>query len=127
MKPERLTPQEEKAMRHIWDLGEATVKEVLAAYGEPRPPYTTVASVVKNLEGKGFLAARRIGPTYLYRPLVARTDYRRRCLGSMVKDYFDNSYKELVSSFAREQKISAAELKEILRLIENEDSGSERR
>ena len=122
MRTEQLTPQEEKAMRLMWNLQEATVKDVVAAYGKQRPPYTTVASVLKNLEHKGFLASQRIGTTYLYRPAVARTDYRRRCLGNMVQAYFDNSYKELVSCFVREQKISASELKEILQMIETSAS-----
>ena len=82
-------------------------------------PYTTVASTVKNLERKGYLSSRLIGNAYLYKPAVSEEDYKKKFMGSVVKEYFDNSYKELVSFFVEQKKLSAKELKEIIDLIEN--------
>lgn len=118
MQLEKLTTQEEKAMKRLWKLGDGTVKDMLAGYEEPVPPYTTLASIVKNLERKGYVKARRVGNTYLYFPLISQADYTSASVGQMVHGYFKNSYKELVSFFVREQKISAEELKEVLRMIE---------
>lgn len=115
---ERLTFQEEEAMRRLWALGDGTVKDLLAGYDEPRPPYTTLASVVKNLERKGYVKARRVGNTYLYRPLREEKDYKRWSLARMVDDYFGHSYKELVSFFVEEKALSADELREMLDMIE---------
>ena len=67
---ENLTPQEEEAMLIIWHLGKGFVKDFLEQYPEPRLPYTTLASTVKNLERKGYLTSRRYGNTYEYTPLV---------------------------------------------------------
>ena len=81
-------------------------------------PYTTAASIVKNLEKKGYLQSRLIGNTYLYRPAVTEEEYKKKFMGNVVKEYFDNSYKELVNFFVEQKKLSAKELKEIIQLIE---------
>lgn len=117
---EKLTRQEEEVMLIVWKVQEGAVKDFLLRMEEPRPPYTTLASVVKNLEKKGFVTGRRYGNTYVYKPVVAEKDYKDKFMSGVVRDYFANSYKELVAFFAREQKISAQELKEIIGLIEKE-------
>lgn len=106
-------------MRVFWELHGGFIKDVLEQLPEPRPPYTTLASTVRNLERKGYLSAEKLGNTFRFTPAIGAEEYRKRFLGTFVGDYFRDSYKELVSFFAREQKISAEELKEIVRLIEN--------
>jgi BlaI family penicillinase repressor len=115
---EKLTPQEEQAMQAVWKTGEGNVKMFLENIPEPKPPYTTLASTVKNLEKKGYLSSRLLGNAYLYKPAVEEEQYKKKFMGSVVKDYFDNSYKELVSFFVEQKKLSAKELKEIIGMIE---------
>ena len=115
---EKLTFQEEEVMLIVWRLGEGVIKDFIQEMDEPRPPYTTVASIVKNLERKGFVTARRYGNTYVYTPAVDENDYKNRFLSGVVRNYFADSYKEMVTFFAEKQKIWAEELKEIVRLIE---------
>jgi len=115
---EKLTIQEEEVMRLIWDLGPCFVKDIVAKYDEPKPPYTTVASVVKNLERKKYIKPKRHGNTYEYTPLIEQGEYKRTFMSGVVTNYFANSYKELVSFFAKDQKISADELKDIIDMIE---------
>ncbi len=105
-------------MRVFWELDGGFIKDVLERLPEPRPPYTTLASTVRNLERKGYLKAEKLGNTFRFTPAIVAEEYRKRFLGTFVGDYFRNSYKELVSFFAQEQKISAEELREIVRLIE---------
>ena len=121
---DKLTLQEEKAMLVMWEIAPCCVKDMLNCYEEPRPPYTTLASIVKNLERKGYVKARRVGNTYDYTPLIEQSEYKRTFVGGMVRNYFKNSYKEMVSFFAREEKISAKELQEIIRLIEKEEENN---
>ncbi|QRR00221.1 BlaI/MecI/CopY family transcriptional regulator [Dyadobacter sandarakinus] len=116
---EKLTAQEEEAMLAVWKSGEGHVKTFMAAMEPPVPAYTTVASTVKNLEKKGYLQSRLIGNTYLYAPVVTEEAYKQKFMGNVVKDYFANSYKDLVSFFVEKNKISADELKEIIRMIED--------
>lgn len=115
---EKLTPQEEEAMKAVWDTGEGSVKTFLESMPDPKPPYTTLASTIKNLERKGYLESRLVGNLYLYKAVIAESDYKKNYLGQMVKSYFDNSYKELVSFFVDQKKLSAEELREIIDMIE---------
>ena len=115
---EKLTNQEEKVMLLIWGKGEGTIREYHATSGEPLMPYTTFASIVKNLQRKGYLKMRRIGTTYLCRPQIIAEEYKRHFMSGFIHNYFQNSYKEMVSFFAQEEKLSAEDLEDILKIIE---------
>lgn len=115
---EKLTIQEEEVMIYIWELQNCFVKDIVAKFSQPIPPYTTVASIVKNLERKRYVAAKRVGNTYQYTPIIRENEYKRHFMSGVVRDYFENSYKEMVSFFAKDQKISTNELKEIIHMIE---------
>ncbi|HEX8426579.1 BlaI/MecI/CopY family transcriptional regulator [Hymenobacter sp.] len=117
---ERLTEPEEEAMQVLWQLNGGFIKEVLELLPEPRPPYTTLASKVRNLERKGYLSSEKLGNTYRFTPAIAAEDYRKQTMNTLVGNYFRNSYKDLVSFFAQEQHISAEELKDIINMIENQ-------
>lgn len=106
-------------MLHIWQLNECAIKDVVEQLEEPKQPYTTVASIFNKLEQKGYLMKRRFGNVKVFKPLISESSYKRHFLSGVVESYFDNSYKELVSFFAKEQKITTEELGEIIRLIEN--------
>ncbi len=115
---EKLTPPEENIMLQVWQLGECAIKDVHEKLQEPKLPYTTVASVFNNLENKGYLNKSYSGIIKVFTPKISEAAYKRHFLSGVVKSYFDNSYKELVSFFAKEHKISTEELEEIIRLIE---------
>ena len=114
---ERLTHTEEELMQAVWRTGEGNVKAFMEKLDEPAP-YTTVASTIKNLEKKGYLQSRLLGNAYLYKPVISEEEYKKKFMGNVVKEYFDNSYKELVNFFVEQKKLSARELKEIINLIE---------
>ncbi|MGM9507976.1 BlaI/MecI/CopY family transcriptional regulator [Larkinella sp. GY13] len=118
----KLTVQEEEAMLVIWKSQGGFVKDFLDQLPEPRPPYTTLASTIRNLERKGFLESKKWGNTYRYEPLISEEEYKKRFMSGFVSDYFRNSFKELVAFFAEDQKISADELKEIIEMIEKRKS-----
>jgi len=115
---EKLTHQEETVMLHVWKLKECVVKDIVNDMQEPKPPYTTIASIVRNLEQKGYLNSKKYGNVYVYTPKIKEDNYKKTFMSGIVKSYFDNSYKELVSFFAKEDKISKNELEEIIRMIE---------
>ncbi|GAB6009183.1 transcriptional regulator [Bacteroidia bacterium] len=115
---EKLTHQEETVMLYIWQLQECVVKDIVNEMSDPKPPYTTVASVVRNLEQKGYLNSKRYGNVWVYSPRIKEDEYKKVFMSSVVKSYFENSYKELVSFFVKEEKISSEELKEIMQMIE---------
>lgn len=115
---EKLTHQEETVMLHIWQLKECVVKDIINKMEDPKPPYTTVASIVRNLEQKDYLNAKKYGNVWVYSPKIKEDEYKKVFMSDVVKSYFENSYKELVSFFLKEEKISPKELKEIMEMIE---------
>ena len=115
---EKLTPQEVDALMAVWKAGEGNVKVFLELMDEPRPPYTTLASTIKNLERKGMLRSKLVGNAYLYTPAMTEEEYKKTFMNGVVKNYFDNSYKELVNFFVEQKKLSPEELQEIIDMIE---------
>lgn len=116
---EKLTSQEEEAMQAIWQFGPGFIKDFMDLMEKPKPPYTTLASTVKNLEKKGFVKSEKFANAWRYSAKVKENDYKKRFMNGFVNDYFQSSYKDLVAFFARDNKISTEELKEIIQLIEN--------
>lgn len=122
MKIEKLSIQEEEVMRCVWQLGRCNIKTIVDLLPSPTPPYTTVASVVGNLKRKGYVIAQRKGNGFEYMPAVKEKDYKRHFVSGFVRDYFKNSFREMVSFFAQEEKISPDELKGIIDEIEKGNS-----
>lgn len=118
---QKLTNKEEEIMQILWKLKKAFVKEVLAEITEDQPHYNTLSTIIRNLEEKGFVGHNAFGNTHQYYPIVQMEDYRKRFMNTAIENYFDSSYKNLVSFFAEEEKISADELREILAIIEKKD------
>lgn len=115
---QKLTNKEEEIMQILWRLKKAFVKEVMAEIREDQPHYNTLSTIIRNLEEKGFVSYNAFGNTHQYYPIVKMEEYRKRFMNTAIENYFDNSYKNMVSFFAEEQKISAEELREILAIIE---------
>lgn len=119
---EKLTAQEEQAMQAIWNLKACFVKEILDNIKGEKMPYTTLASTVKNLEKKGFVKSVKYANANRYEPLISEENYKETFMHSFVGDYFKNSYKEMVSFFVKEEKLSATELEEIMQMIKDNKS-----
>lgn len=113
----KLAKREEQIMQAFWELNKAFIKEIIPLLPDPKPHYNSVATMVKILEEKGFLAHDTVGNLHQYRPVISREDYQRHAMKDIVKDYFDNSYPRMLAFFAKEQKLSEKELKEIFKLI----------
>ncbi len=115
---QQLTNKEEEIMHILWKLEKAFVKDVLDALEGDKPHYNTLSTIVRNLEEKGYVSYNAFGKTHQYYPIVSKEDYRKRFFNNAIENYFNNSYKNVVSFFAKEEKISVDELKEIIEIIE---------
>lgn len=114
---ERLTNKEEEIMQVLWQLEKGFVKEVVEQLSGDNH-YNTISTIVRNLEEKGFVSHQAFGKTHQYFPLVTKEAYANKFMNLASQRYFNNSYKSMVSFFAKEEKISAEELREILEIIE---------
>lgn len=117
---EKLTQKEEEIMQVLWQLEKAFVKEIVPELSGTNH-YNTVSTIVRKLEEKGYVAYEAFGKTHRYYPVVDKETYRNTFVNSAMTRYFNNSYKNMVSFFASEEKISASDLREILEMIESKE------
>lgn len=116
---EKLSIQEEEAMLAIWKSKGGYIRDIREHLPDQDIPYTTLASTVKNLEKKKYLRSRREGNTNRYEPAISQELYKKNRLRNMVSEYFKDSYKEMVTFFAKEEKISSEELEEVIEMIKH--------
>ncbi len=114
----RLTAKEEEIMGYFWTEGPLFVKQLLEFYGEPKPHFNTLSTIVRGLEEKGFLAHNTYGNTYQYYAAVSEADYSRGTLKNVIAKYFNNSYLGVISSLVREEEISVDELRKLIDEVE---------
>jgi len=119
MNIKELTKAEEQIMQLLWQLKEAIVKDIIERMPEPKPAYNTVSTVVRVLEGKGFINHKAYGNSHVYFPLISEAQYRKFMFDKMMSSYFSNSYESLVSFIANEKKLDVKQLDELTKLIED--------
>lgn len=115
-----LTKAEEQIMQVLWNMKEGFVKDIIAQLPEPRPAYTTVSTIVRILEKKGFLSYKAYGKTHMYFPIVDKKTYTRKLFSGMLSGYFGNSIRQMVSFFSKEKSLTVAELEALKEIIESE-------
>src|ERR1700712_2392341 len=119
MKLKELTKAEEQIMQILWLLKEGIVKDILEKIPEPKPAYNTVSTVVRVLEGKGFINHKAYGNSHVYFPAISQAQYKKFTFDKMMSNYFSNSYESLVSFIANDKKLDLRQLDELTKLIEN--------
>ena len=112
-----LTKAEEQIMQVLWELNRAFVKEIVDKLPEPIPAYNTVSTIVRILQDKGFVSHESFGKSHCYYPLMDKETYTRKFLRHFIGNYFNNSFPQMVSFFARQEKIDIRELEEILKQL----------
>lgn len=117
---QKLTNKEEEIMQILWSRGAMFVKEIVALYEDPKPHFNTVSTMIRMLEGKGFVGHEVFGNTHRYFPTISQEEYSKGVLGNVVTRYFENSYKSVVSALIEEEKISISELEELIRKVQNQ-------
>uniref|UniRef100_UPI00321651ED BlaI/MecI/CopY family transcriptional regulator n=1 Tax=uncultured Draconibacterium sp. TaxID=1573823 RepID=UPI00321651ED len=118
----KLTPKEEEILALFWEKGPMFVKELKEFYNDQKLHYNTLSTMVRAMEEKGFVGHEKFGNTYRYFAAVSKEEYSKSTLGSVVKKYFNNSYKSVVSALVEEENISVDELKKLISEIENNKS-----
>ena len=121
---ENLTAKEEEIMQILWDLDRALVRDIMEKLPNSKQPYTTVSSIVRILERKGFVSHKPYGKTHEYFPLISKAEYRKRKFRGLLTQYFDNSIESVVSFLVKEEKVSPEEIEELTRMIAEESKNT---
>lgn len=116
---ETLTKREEEIMMIIWSIKKGLVHDIIEKMPEPQPPYNTISSIVRILEKKGFVSHKAYGKTHEYFPAISKMAYRKHIFKRMMKDYFENSYENVVSHLVNDKEVGNNEIEEIKEIIEN--------
>ena len=113
----KLTTAEEQVMQILWSREKGFVKDILEDFPEPKPAYNTVSTIIRILEKKGFVGHKAFGKTHEYFSLIDKKDYARNHFRSFVKDYFENSFSDVVSFLVKDKDMSITDLEEVLNEI----------
>ncbi|UWY29585.1 BlaI/MecI/CopY family transcriptional regulator [Flavobacterium sp. TR2] len=116
----QLSNAEEQLMEHLWKLERAFMKDLLEAYSEPKPATTTVATLLKRMIDKKFVAYNEFGNSREYYPLVKKTDYFSKHVKGLISNFFNNSASQFASFFTTETNLSASELEDLKKIIDSE-------
>jgi len=108
-------------MQILWDLKEANVASIMDEFPEPKPAYNTVSTIVRILESKGFVDYRKEGRGHIYFPAVEKETYSNQTMNKLMDNYFQGSFKSMVSFFVKNNDVSTKELQEILEQINKEE------
>jgi len=115
-----LSAAEEQLMQLLWKQEKAFMKDLIAAYPEPRPATTTIATLLKRMQDKNFVDYTQYGRSREYFPLVKKTDYFSKHVNGLIKNFFNDSAGQFASFFTRETDLSQDELKELRAIIDGQ-------
>jgi BlaI family transcriptional regulator, penicillinase repressor len=113
-----LTKAEAQVMHYIWKLEKSFLKDIVDAFPEPRPAYTTISTVIRVLVKKGFVDFNTYGKVHEYYPKITRKLYFRKHLKSIINNHFDGSVVSFASFFTGDDVMDLGELEEIRQLID---------
>ncbi len=118
----KLTAKEEEAMLMFWKKGPMFIRELVAAYTEPKPHFNTLSTVVRGLEEKGYVSHNQFGATHQYYAVLTIEEYRSQSLKKLVGNYFDNSIFSAVSALVASKSLSRDEVNDLLKMVEQQES-----
>jgi len=116
----QLSKTEEQLMQHLWKLEKAFMKDLLEVFPDPKPATTTIATLLKRMTDKGFVAYKLYGKSREYYPLVKKEDYFSKHVNGLIKNFFNDSASQFASFFTQETDLSKEELEDLKKLIDNE-------
>jgi len=115
-----ITKAQEEILKAVWEIETGAVSDVVDRLSEPKPAYNTVATVIKVLESKGYIAHRTYGKTNVYYPLISKKEYAYHVAKEAFNGLFNGSLNQMVSSFVKNKDISVNELEELKQMLESE-------
>ncbi|HEX3719692.1 MAG TPA: BlaI/MecI/CopY family transcriptional regulator [Verrucomicrobiae bacterium] len=117
-----LTNAEHRIMEVIWARGSATVADVVEALNG-KHAYTTILTLIRILNAKGYLSRRKEGRAHVFKPTVDRDTVARKAAHQLLSKFFAGSPSELVLSFLRDEELTPEELDQIKEKILNSEKG----
>jgi BlaI family transcriptional regulator, penicillinase repressor len=115
-----MTKAEEQIMQYLWKIKKGYMKDIIDEFPEPKPAYTTVATVLTTMVKKGFVDYKQFGNVREYFPKIKKNDYFGKHIKGIIKNYFNDSASQFASFFASETKLSVKELEELRAIVDDQ-------
>ncbi len=115
-----LTKAEEQVMQYVWKLEKAFLKDIVEQFPEPKPAYTTISTVIRVLVKKGFIGHNTYGKVHEYYPQIEKKEYTRVFMGTLIKNFFNNSSQKFMSFFTSNDEMSVSELEELRNMLDEQ-------
>jgi len=109
----RMTPAEEEIMQVLWKIEKGIIKDILREFPHPKPAYNTIATVLRVMEKKGFVAHEAVGAFFQFYPLITKEAYAKAQAKSLIKAYFESSLVKFIAAFAKEENLSPADIEQM--------------
>jgi len=113
-----LTKAEERIMKILWKIEKGFINDILTHFPDPKPPYNSVSTIVRVLVKKEIVSFKKYGNTYEYFPLVSKEEYRKSQMGNLIKDYYNNSLKQVVNFFSENKNLDIDEVNEVMKMLD---------
>ncbi len=117
----QLTKAEEEVMQLLWKLEESNVASIIDQMPEPKPAYNTISTIIRILENKEFVSHRKKGKGYIYFPIVKKDDYSSQSISKLMNNYFNGSFRNMVSFFVKRNDMEIKDLEKILKELDKEN------
>lgn len=112
-----LTKAEEKIMKILWKIEKGFINDILEKFPDPKPPYNSVSTIVRVLVKKEIVSYKKYGNTYEYFPLISKEVYKKSQMGKLIKDYYNNSLKQVVNFFSENKDLDMNEVDEVMKML----------
>ncbi len=115
-----LSNAEEQLMQYLWKQKKAVAKDLINAYEDPKPATTTIATLLKRMQDKGFVAYKQVGRSREYFPLVKKKDYFSKHVHGLIKNFFNDDATQFASFFTETTNLSKPELEKLKKMIDQQ-------
>ncbi len=112
-----LTKAEERIMKILWKIDKGFINDILEHFPDPKPPYNSVSTIVRVLVKKKIVSFKKYGNTYEYYPLITKEDYKKGQMSRLLKDYYNNSLKQVVNFFSESKNLDIDEVDEVMKML----------
>ncbi|MEA5402505.1 BlaI/MecI/CopY family transcriptional regulator [Arcicella sp. DC2W] len=116
----QLSKAEEQLMEVIWKYEKVFMKDLIDSYPDPKPASTTIATLLKRMQDKGFVAYNLFGNSRQYYALVKKSDYFSKHVKGIIENFFNNSPIQFASFFTTSTDLSSSELEDLKKIVEQE-------
>jgi BlaI family penicillinase repressor len=116
----KLTDTEEQLMELIWERRQVFMKDILESYPDPKPAATTIATLLKRMQNKGFVGYNLMGNSRQYYPLISKSVYFAKHVNGLIENFFGSSAMQFASFFTTETNLTSKELEDLKKIIDNE-------